>query len=158
MNPFLILLALLLAAPALFNPHRPLQARTSAPIGDSASPQALVEAKLLTPLQEKEAKRPTFSRAAPPPSARRVRILDQAPQADTKGRTFISFAIDESHSFRGLEAKELPEDAWHREVIVGCVYPKNGEVIVKLGEAHYPAAVLWGESVGAAPAGVCRRS
>ncbi|HEX5033474.1 MAG TPA: hypothetical protein VFW62_03255, partial [bacterium] len=129
----------------------------SVPVSESASAQAIIEAKLLAPLQEKDVKRPKFSRAAPPPSARRVRILDGS-RVDAKGQAFVAFAIDETHSFRELGDKDISEDAWHREAIIGCVYPKSGEVIVKLGEANYPAGVLWGESVKASPAEVCRSS
>lgn len=154
MNPLLMLLALLLVVPALFSNHQPLQAQAST-TGAGASPQSIVEANLLDPLQQKELKRPKFSRAAPPPSARRIRILDEKPRADARGRAFVSFAIDETHSFRSVDSKEIAEDEWHRDRIVGCVYPESGEVIVKMGEANYPASVLWGAAVGSTSSGSC---
>jgi hypothetical protein len=153
-----MLLALLVAAPALFNADRPLQAREIVPVSGTTSPQALVEAKLVEPLKQKEAKRPTFSRAVRPPSARRVRILDGARQTDAQGHAFLSFAIDETRFFMGDEGREVPEDAWFKEAIQGCVYPDSGEVIVKMGEAYYPASVLWGTQAKTVPAEVCRSS
>lgn len=59
----------------------------------------VVQDKLVTPLGKKEDSRSRYSRAVMPPSARRVRILDDVPQFDSKGRGFLAFAIDES---RGL--------------------------------------------------------
>ncbi len=156
MNPFFILLALLAAAPALFNVDRPLQARENPIAGKPDSAQALVEAELVAPLQKKEAKRPVFSRAPKPPSARRVRILDQAPHTDARGGAFLSFAIDETRSFLREEGREVPEDAWHQAAIVGCMYPESGKVLVKLGETYYPASVLWGNQAEKAPAEACR--
>jgi hypothetical protein len=155
MNPLLMLLALLFVVPALFSTDRPLQARSNTALGTGASPQAIVEANLLDPLQRKDVKRPKFSRAAPPPSARRIRILDDKPKTDAMGRTFVSFAIDETHSFREVDSKEVAENQWHRDTIVGCVYPQSGEVIVKMGEANYPASVLWGSAAGKAPVESC---
>lgn len=152
MNPFLMLLALLVVVPALFSPDRTVQARVPA----GASPQTIVEAKLLQPLQAKDEKRPKFSRAAPPPSARRIRMLDGAPQTDAKGQAFYAFAVDQTYFFAGSDAKEVAEENWQRDSILGCVYPKSGEVIVKMGETNYPASVLWGSSAGAASAETCR--
>lgn len=156
MNPFFILLALLAAAPALFNVDRPLQARENPAAGKPDSAQALVEAELVAPLQKKEAKRPLLSRAPKPPSARRVRILDKARHTDAKGQAFLSFAVDETRSFLKEEGREVPEDAWHQAAIVGCVYPDSGKVIVKLGETYYPASVLWGSQTEKAPTEACR--
>lgn len=158
MSPFFILLALLVATPALFNIDRPLQARENPTAGKPNSAQELVEAKLVAPLQKKETKRPLFSRAPKPPSARRVRILDQARHADAKGQAFLSFAVDETRSFLSEDRGEVPEDAWHQAVIVGCVYPDSGKVLVKLGETYYPASVLWGSQAETAPAEACRGS
>jgi len=158
MSPLLILLALLVAAPTLFNVDRPLQARELASVGAASSPQALVEAKLLEPLLQKEAKRSTFSRAVRPPSARRIRILEGTRQTDAKGNAFLSFSIDETRSFSGNAGKEISEDAWHKDAIQGCLYPDSGEVIVKMGEAYYPASVLWGSQAKTAPAEACRNS
>lgn len=151
-----MLLALLVAIPSPSNAKRqPNNGASSAAVGDSSSPQAIVEAKLLVPLQNKDAKRPKFSRAAPPPAARRVRILDGGPQADAKGQSFVAFVIDEAHSFSSA-GQEIPEESWRKEAFVGCVYPQKGEVFVKMGETSYPASVLWGSSESAAPAEVCK--
>lgn len=154
MNPFFLLLALLILAPGLFNTDRPLQAQEN-PTSPS-SPQAIVEANLITPLEKKEAKRPRFSRAATPPSARRVRILDTTQHTDAKGHAFLSFAVDETRSFLSHEKREIPETAWRQAAIVGCVYPDSKKVIVKLGKTYYPAAVLWGSQAETAPAEACR--
>ncbi|MCC7345626.1 MAG: hypothetical protein IT573_11860 [Deltaproteobacteria bacterium] len=156
MSPFFILLALLAATPALLNLDRPLQAREKPGSGKPSSAQALVETELVAPLQKKEAKRPVFSRAPKPPSARRVRILDQARHTDAQGRTFLPFEVDETRSFLREEERDVPEEAWHQAAIVGCVYPDSGKVLVKLGETYYPASVLWGSQSEQAPAEACR--
>ncbi|HEX5036074.1 MAG TPA: DUF2306 domain-containing protein [bacterium] len=118
--------------------------------------QSVVQTKLLEPLQKKEANRSRFSRAAQPPQARRLRILDDAPQIDGAGRSFLAFAVDESRSFGVGEDQDVAEADWFKNAITGCVYPETGNVLVKLGEVYYASSVLLGRSAPTAPADVCR--
>jgi len=83
-----------------------------------------------------------FSRGRPPPRERRVRALQTAASVDTKGRSFVSFAVD------------VRFDSEWSEDIVGCAYRDNGELFVKNGEAYRPAAFLLGKNVGPV-AGAC---
>jgi hypothetical protein len=122
----------------------------------AASAQTVVQTKLLEPLQKKEANRSRFSRAVQPPQARRLRILDDAPQTDRSGRAYLEFAVDESRSFGVKENKDIAEADWFKNAITGCVYPESGNVLVKLGEAYYASSVLLGRSAPAASDDVCR--
>src|SRR5262245_14429268 len=107
----------------------------------AASAKSMVQAKLLDPLQKTEAKRSRFSRAMTPPSARRLRILEDAPQTDGDGHHFLSFAVDESRSFGIKEDSGTAEDNWYKNAITGCVYPETGDVLVKLGEVYYASSI-----------------
>ena len=89
-----------------------------------------------------------------PPSARRIRILDNSAQVDAKGHPFILFAIDESRGFAA--EKDVADANWFKDTITGCVYPETGEVLVKRGEVYYPAAMLWGAPTPTAPTNVCQ--
>jgi hypothetical protein len=125
---------------------------------DSAvsSASSVVQVKLLDPLQKKEASRSHFSRAAMPPMARRVRILDTAAQRDTKGRSFVQFAIDESRGLVLANEKQGSDANWFKNVITGCVYPETGEVLIKRGEVYLTSSVLLGQPSSAASTDVCR--
>lgn len=121
----------------------------------ASAPEKAIQEQLIEPLQKKEAKRPRFSRAAPPPSARRIRILETTPETDAKGRPFLAFAIDES---RSAVAKLDPDSAdadWRKDAITGCLYPNSKEIWVKLGETYYASNVLLGSSATATADGVC---
>lgn len=107
----------------------------------AASAQSVLQTRLLEPLQKKEANRSRFSRAVLPPSARRIRILDDTAQTDRVGRHFLAFAVDDSRL---------------QNAIRGCVYPETGDVMVKFGEVYYTASVLLGGTSATAPADVCR--
>ena|SRR5579885_685653 len=120
------------------------------------SAQSVLQTKLLEPLKKNEANRSRFSRAALPPQARRIRILDDVPRNDREGRSFVTFAVDESHAFGVQEGKDVAEANWFKNAITGCVYPETGDVFTKLGEIYYPSSVLLGHSTPAAPAGVCQ--
>lgn len=100
---------------------------------------------LLAPLADHEASTSRFSRARIPPRERRVRITQATPAVDTAGRPFMTFAIDVR--FGG--------DKWQDNDIVGCVYPKSGELFVKRGEEFRAAAFLLGKPADPAP-GVCK--
>ena len=151
MSPWPIL-ALFLAVASTFS-NSTLSARTSE--GDVDPAQALVQAKLLEPLEKKDADRSRFSRAPLPPQTRRIRILEKAPQSDAKGRSFIPFAIDESH-YLGSNA-EIPEESWLKNAITGCVYLGSGDVMVQRGEVYYASSVLLGIQTPTASAETCRR-
>jgi hypothetical protein len=101
------------------------------------SAQSVLQAKLLEPLQRKEANRSRFSRAVSAPQTRRIRILDETPQTDRGGRPFLAFTIDETRSLG-------PEARWFKDAITGCVYPESGEVLVRRGEVYYASSVLLG--------------
>lgn len=132
----------------------PLSARASDRL--VASARSVLQTKLLEPLQKKENDRSRFSRAALPPSARRIRILDDTPQTDGKGRPFLQFAVDESRAFGVVKEKEGTEADWFRNAIMGCVYPETGDVMVRRGEVYYTSSVLLGRTTPMAPTDVCR--
>jgi len=120
---------------------------------DVAAAKEVVQTKLVDPLQKKEGSRSRFSRAAMPPAARRVRILDNSALTDAKGRTFVPFSIDESRGF--VVNIDKPEDNWIKDTITGCVYQDTGDVLVKRGEVYYASSVLWGAQTPVAPAESC---
>jgi len=121
-----------------------------------ASASSVVQVKLLDPLQKKEASRSHFSRAAMPPMARRVRILDSAVQRDMKGRSFVQFAIDESRGLVLVNEKQGNDANWLKDVITGCVYPETGEVLIKRGEVYYASSILLGQPGSVVSTDVCR--
>lgn len=132
----------------------PLSAHAAERLVSSAP--SIIQTKLLEPLQKKEEHRSRFSRAALPPQARRLRILDDTAATDRTGRSFVAFAVDESRGFVVKNDKDVAEDNWFKDAMTGCVYPETGDVIVKLGEEYYPSSVLLGRSSPKAPDGVCR--
>src|SRR5688500_4443451 len=68
---------------------------------------ALVQSALIKPLADKERHRSRFTRAALPPQARRVRILDEQPRHDGSGRAFVRFSVDARHGRRADAAWRL---------------------------------------------------
>jgi len=144
---------ILFALVAQISAETSLSAKTSD--GFIASAKSVLQSRLVDPLKKKEAERSRFSRAVLPPHARRIRILENNPQTDGRGKLFVLFAIDEGRGFGGDQEKE---DRWLKEVITGCVYPETGDVMVKRGEVYYPSAMLLGLQAPKAPAGVCRAS
>ena len=121
----------------------------------TTTPEKAIQDQLLEPLKKKEAKRPRFSRAAPPPSARRIRILETVALTDSKGRSFVPFAIDESRSYVAKLDPDSADADWRKDAITGCLYPNSGEIWVKLGETYYASSVLLGTSASTAKDGVC---
>lgn len=109
----------------------------SAPTKTQKVASALVKKKLVDPLAKAQSKRRAFSRAAPPPKARRVRVLDPVAQTDARGKKFVRFAIDERHRWN--------EDAsWRKDAMVGCAYPEDRRVFVKQGDGYVPAKSMLG--------------
>lgn len=86
-----------------------------------------------------------FSRARPPPSERRVRVLATTVTPDKAGRPYVAFAVD----VRFIGSKD-----WRENDVVGCAYPKSGDLFVKRGDGYRPAAFLFGEKAPPVP-GVC---
>jgi hypothetical protein len=127
----------------------------NADTGLATSAKSTLQAKLLEPLQKKEEQRSRFSRAVTPPSARRVRVPEEAPGKDARGRSYLAFAVDERRSFGVVPDHADPEAEWYRDAIVGCVYPDTGDVFIRRGETYYAASVLLGKPTQTAPAGVC---
>lgn len=107
-----------------------------------AALEANLTAVLVTPLEARDAERARFSRAKVPPTARRLRT-ETTLLTDARGRPFVRFAIDAK---RG--------GGWRSDDVTGCVYV-SGEVFVKTGAVHRPAAFLLGKKVSAAEDRVC---
>ena len=114
----------------------------------SQTPESLVQERLLVPLAARESARSSYSRARPPAAERRVRLLDAAPIADSKGGAFVGFAVDARYG-RG-------EGRWRQSVIAGCVYVESGEVYVRYGDAFRAAGVILGAMTPPAAGNVCR--
>lgn len=111
------------------------------------SAAALVDKQLVQPLKKAEAKRSKFSRAAPPPKARRVRVLDTVALRDANGRPFVRFAIDIKHRFS-------EDGEWTEGAFLGCVYVDEKKVFVEQGADFIRASdVLSGD--GEPQDGVC---
>ena len=102
-----------------------------------------VDEGLIKPLAAKELDDGKFSRARMPPRERRVRVIDATATPDKDGREYVAFAVDVRFG------KE-----WRENDVVGCAYVKTGDIFVKRGTEHRPAAFLLGKNV-AAVAGVC---
>jgi hypothetical protein len=118
----------------------------------SAQPTvALVNTQLIQPLAAKEREQSKFSRAMPPPSARRVRLLDEKPQQDSAGDAFFAFEVDARRGWSDDEG----EAKWSKATITGCVYPGRSEVFIKRGKAYHPAAAAIGKKTKPAPDHTC---
>lgn len=104
-----------------------------------------LEQNLLKPLASRENERSKFSRAAPVPLERRVRVLESALKEDARGLQFATFALD----------SRWPGGEWS-QATVGCIYPKDGAIYVQRGEAYRAAAVLLGKKTENPPETVCR--
>ena len=138
-------LALLAFAPLLL-------VRSAAADGKPAAPEAVIQKVLIQPLAAKERDQSKFSRARMPAQERRVRVLDAQPQIDAKGNAFYTFAVDARHGIRNRN-----DDAgWRLATHTGCAYVEGGEVFVKVGDGHRPAAFLVGKKLKAAAETTCR--
>jgi hypothetical protein len=107
--------------------------------------KANVEQNLLKPLAQRDAQRPRFSRAGPPPGERRVRILDKELRQDDRGLAYATFAIDVRYA-----------DEWSQNALTGCIYPGDGAIYVKGGGGYRSAATLLGKKIETPPDTVCR--
>jgi hypothetical protein len=94
-----------------------------------------VEHGLVKPLAQTRSN--SFSRGRPIPSERRARVTNEAVQVDEQSREFLSFSIDIRYG--GGE--------WRNDDVVGCVYRQSGNIYVKVGDEHRPAAFLLGKNV-----------
>jgi hypothetical protein len=94
---------------------------------------ALVNKEVVQPLKKSDAKRSKYSRAAPPPKARRVRVTDQVAQVDANGKHFVRFAIDVQHRF-------AEEGQWQQDAFLGCVYVEEKQVVLEQGSDYRPAS------------------
>jgi hypothetical protein len=109
---------------------------------------ALVDKQLVQPLKKAEARRSKFSRAAPPPKARRVRVLDTIAVSDVNGKQFVRFSVDVRHRYS-------EDGQWTRGAFLGCVYIDEKKVFVEQGSDYVPASgVLNGD--GEPQDDVCR--
>lgn len=115
-------LSMLCASVAFAEPPAPSATPTQSAVTE------LVDKQLLAPMRKAEGKRKRFSRAAPVPTARRVRVLDDAALTDARGKTFVRFAVDVRYGFDD-------EGEWN-ERMQGCAYPSEGEVYVQNGKEH----------------------
>ncbi|HEY5947296.1 MAG TPA: hypothetical protein VIV40_17450 [Kofleriaceae bacterium] len=107
---------------------------------------------MIQPLAAKDRDQSKFSRARLPPAERRVRMLDEDKQQDNAGKVFFAFAVDTRHGW----SKDDDEANWTKAAITGCVYPDDGEVFIKRGNAYHPAAAAIGKKTKAAPDRTCR--
>ena len=114
-------------------------AESSVPEGTKAA-ELLVKTALVEPLAKKDDERSKFTRGPLPPTARRIRILDENPGHDANGAAFYTFAVDAKQGF-GDNAK------WRTAAITGCVYVGENQVFVKSGDRHRPAAFLLGKNL-----------
>jgi hypothetical protein len=131
-NSFPFLVWMLCASAALAEPP-------ATPLNESQKATAeLVSKQLLVPLQKAQSKRKRFSRAAPAPVERRVRVLDTEVQPDARGKKFVRFAIDVRHAW------DEP-DTWEKDSVLGCAYPSEQEVFVQHGSAYRAARSLLGQ-------------
>jgi hypothetical protein len=127
-----LLISMLCTSVALAEPPAPPATKTQSAAAE------LVNAQLLVPLKKVESKRSRFSRAAPVAVQRRVRVLDAVALTDTRGKSFVRFAIDERRSLN----EQAP---WRRDSVLGCAYLNERELFVRRGEAYLPAQSMLGK-------------
>jgi hypothetical protein len=120
---------------------------------EAKSAVALVSHDLIQPLAAKEERDRRFTRAALPPQARRVRILDEKPRKDAQGVAFMRFSIDARFGYVRPSGEE--DSQWRPNTITGCVYLERDQVFVKKGDSYRSAAFLLGKKVKAAAESTC---
>ncbi len=123
------------------------------PSPEARSAEAVVQRELVGPLAARERDQSKFSRARLPATARRIRVLDERPETDARGGAFYAFAVDERH---GLQALGANEAGWRLGAVTGCVYLDKGEVFVKVGDRHRPAAFLLGKNLKPVAEPICQ--
>lgn len=138
----LVLLSMLCASAAVAEPPVPVPSKTR------QAAAALVNKHVVQVLKNADAKRSRFSRSAPPPKARRVRVVDTVVQADVQGRQFVRFAID-------VRTRWADDGEWALDAFLGCVYVDQKQVFLQQGSDYLPASgLLSGE--GEPQPDVCR--
>lgn len=120
---------------------------------DARAAHALVNRELVQPLAAKETTRSKFSRARLAAQDRRIRIVDAQPHKDSRGASFLRFAVDARHGLGALDDSDASQ--WRLATITGCVYLAANQVFVKKGDQHRPAAFLLGKNLKAAADGTC---
>jgi len=155
MNPRHLLLVVSLLALLLPTARKASATPPDIRIKPMAEVAAVVEMQLLKPLAEKEARRSRFTRASLPPRVRQVRVLDRERSMDGRGAEFAAFAVDERSGWLGRQAAD-DSSAWHKDAIVGCVYPARGEIFIRRGDKFFEASLLLGKKTIAADETVCR--
>src|SRR5690606_14210952 len=90
---------------------------------------SLVETQLLSPLSKARSKRKRFSRAAPMATQLRVRVLDETPQTDVRGKQFLRFAVDERLAW-------VDDGDWNEATMRGCAYLDEKQVFVRRGGTY----------------------
>jgi hypothetical protein len=105
---------------------------------------AAVQREFLAPLARRNANQKEFSRADPPATATRVRVLGE-PQRDAEGAEFVRFAVD--------TRRFAPE--WSEAEYTGCVYTASSAVYVKRGELFRPAATYFARKTVKPNAAAC---
>jgi hypothetical protein len=127
---------------------------TRVALAESPAPEKaageLVRHQLVEKLAAKERDQSRFSRARLPAQERRVRILDEKSGVDAGGKAFFAFAVDARHGIRG------DDEGWRLATITGCAYVEGGEVFVKIGEGHRPAAFLLGKKLAPVADPICK--
>ena len=114
--------------------------------------KVLVEKVLLKPLSVRERQHSRLSRVMQPAAERRVRVRDAFPQKDSEGKEFVTFAVDVRY---GWDFGEGAGGEWQNNDLTGCSYLDSGEVFIKRGEGHYPAAMLLGKRTKVAAKQIC---
>lgn len=133
----LLLVSMLCTSAALAEPPS-----ATAPNQTQSAAAELVEKQLLAPLKKAESRRKRFSRGAPPPVARRVRVLDSEAHSDARGKLFVRFAIDLRHAWD-------EEGKWQENNVTGCAYLGEREVFVLSEDSYRAARSLLGEATKA---------
>lgn len=134
---FPFLASMLCASVALADPLPPLSREQRQDVS------ALIDKQLLAPMAKRASRRSKFSRAAPPPVVRRVRV-QEALLTDVHGDQFVRFSIDQRYA--GDE-----EGDWSKDRHVGCVYPDQRKIFIESEGSYLPARVMLGQAADAQP-------
>ena len=109
---------------------------------DRQAIQQQLESRVLQPLRKFETRKHRLpSRAAPVPTARKIRVTQEVASVDAAHRAFVTFAID---SVYGSDVE--------KGEILGCFYPDTQEAFVDYGEKEiYPAGIMLGKMTEPTP-------
>lgn len=153
MKRLLLLSILLVPASSVAGPPAPEPAAPAPAAGTTSAAEQTVQRVLITPLAAKEKSRSRFSRAAPPPTARRVLLLDTVAHKDAQGGEYLTFALEARHGLE-LDDESGERRKWSTE-ITGCVYPATNVVFLRHGTGYRSSDYLLGKRVPQAPAHTC---